>query len=162
MKYSAGVLLWRRCGVDIQVLLGHPGGPFWQRKDAGAWSIPKGEYGPDEDAHTAAVREFEEETGVRLQGDLNPLGEVKQAGGKLVRIWAREQDCNPSDLRSNTFSIEWPPGSGASREFPEIDRFEWFSLEEAGIKLVKGQVVFLDRLKDLLVTHLQPKTTGPL
>ena len=159
MKYSAGVLLWRRQGTVIQVLLGHPGGPFWQRKDAGAWSIPKGEYESGEDPQAAALRELEEETGVRLEGELTPLGEVKQSGGKLVRVWARDQDCDAAKLRSNTFNMEWPPGSGKQRDFPEIDRFGWFSLEEARIKLVKGQVVFLDRLLDkvkyLLVIHLQ-------
>src|SRR5215831_20416817 len=106
MKYSAGVLLWRRHGTVVQVLLGHPGGPFWQRKDAGAWSIPKGEYESGEDPQAAALREFEEETGVRLEGELTPLGEVKQSGGKVVRAWTLERDCDPARLRSNTFSLE--------------------------------------------------------
>jgi predicted NUDIX family NTP pyrophosphohydrolase len=136
----------RRRNGRIEVLLGHPGGPYWKRKDDGAWSIPKGEYGEEEEPLEAARREFEEETGIRLEGELRPLGEVKQAGGKTVRAWTLEADCDASMLRSITFSLEWPPGSGKIQEFPEIDRFEWFSVEEARIKLVKAQAEFLDRL----------------
>ena len=146
MKRSAGVLLHRRRNGKIEVLLGHPGGPYWEQKDAGAWSIPKGEYGEEEDPMDAARREFQEETGIRLDGELAPLGEVKQAGGKVVRAFALERDCDPTNLRSNTFALEWPPHSGKEQDFPEIDRFEWFSLEEARIKLLKAQVAFLDRL----------------
>lgn len=146
MKRSAGILLHRRRNGQIEVLLGHPGGPYWKRKDDGAWSIPKGEYGEEEEPLEAARREFEEETGIRLEGELRPLGEVKQAGGKTVRAWTLEADCDASMLRSIAFSLEWPPGSGKIQEFPEIDRFEWFSLEEARIKLIKAQVEFLDRL----------------
>ena len=146
MKRSAGVLLHRRRNGKIEVLLGHPGGPYWKQKDAGAWTILKGEYGDEEEPRDAARRELEEETGLRLEGELAPLGEVKQAGGKVVRAWALERDCDPASLRSNTFSLEWPPHSGNMQEFPEIDRFEWFTLEEARIKLIKAQSAFLDRL----------------
>jgi len=146
VKRSAAILMHRRRNGRIEVLLGHPGGPYWKRKDDGAWSIPKGEYGEEEEPLEAARREFEEETGIRLEGELRPLGEVKQAGGKTVRAWTLEADCDASMLRSITFSLEWPPGSGKIQEFPEIDRFEWFSVEEARIKLVKAQAEFLDRL----------------
>ena len=146
MKQSAGVLLHRRRNSQIEVLLAHPGGPYWKRKDAGAWSIPKGEYGDDEQPLDAARREFEEETGVRLEGELRALGEVKQAGGKVVHAWTLEGDCDATKLRSNTFSLEWPPRSGKIQEFPEIARFEWFKLEEARTKLVEAQRAFLDRL----------------
>ena len=146
MKHSAGILLHRKRNGRTEVLLAHPGGPYWRQKDLGAWSIPKGEYEAGEDPLDAARREFQEETGIRLEGELMPLGEVKQAGGKLVRAWTLERDCNPSMLRSNTFSLEWPPQSGKMQAFPEIDRFEWFTIEEARLKLVKAQAAFLDRL----------------
>jgi predicted NUDIX family NTP pyrophosphohydrolase len=146
MKQSAGVLLHRRRNGQIEVLLAHPGGPYWKRKDAGAWSIPKGEYGDEENPLDAARREFEEETGIRLEGELMPLGEVKQAGGKVVRAWTLERDCDPSQIKSNMFSLEWPPRSGTMREFPEVDRFGWFTLKEARTKLVQAQTDFLDRL----------------
>jgi predicted NUDIX family NTP pyrophosphohydrolase len=148
-RRSAGVLVYRRRS-GIEVLLAHPGGPFWRKKDAGAWTIPKGEYSEDEDPLAAARREFEEETGVRLDHELKPLGEVKQAGGKLVGAWALEMDCDATELRSNTFLLEWPPGSGKMREFPEVDRFEWFPLEAARAKLVKAQTEFLNRLVRLV------------
>lgn len=147
MKRSAGVLLYRR-RRGLEVLVGHPGGPLWKRKDVGAWSIPKGEYDSGEDAQAAALREFEEETGIRLEGELTSLGEVKQAGGKIVSVWALERDCEVSQLRSNAFTMEWPPGSGALQQFPEIDQFAWFSMEEARTKLVTAQADFLDRLQD--------------
>jgi predicted NUDIX family NTP pyrophosphohydrolase len=146
VKCSAGILLYRWRNGRIEVLLAHPGGPYWKRKDAGAWSIPKGECVEGEDAQAAARREFKEETGIELQGDLAPLGEVKQTGGKLVQAWSLEGDCDPAHMRSNPFSLEWPPKSGNVQEFPEIDRFEWFSLEQAREKLVKAQAAFLDRL----------------
>jgi len=155
MKRSAGVLLFRRGASGIQVLLGHPGGPYFKRKDENAWSIPKGEYGENEDPEAAARREFEEETGIRLEQPLRPLGEVKQASGKLVRVWALEHDCDARGLRSNTCSIEWPPRSGKLQEFPEIDRFEWFTLDNARIKLVKAQDAFLDRLAAMLSAGAQ-------
>lgn len=149
-KRSAGVLLFRRAGRDLEVLLAHPGGPFWTNKDDGAWSIPKGEYSDDEEPLEAAQREFAEETGLTLSGDFVPLGEVRQPGGKVVTAWAREGDFNPSNLHSNTFSMPWPPGSGKSQEFPEIDRAEWFPLIVARRKILKGQAEFLDRLTQYL------------
>ena|ERR1700733_10495995 len=145
-KRSAGVVLFRRVGGEIEVLLAHPGGPFWKNKDDGAWSIPKGEYRDDEDPLAAAKREFAEETGFTPSGDFVPLGEVRQPGGKVVSAWAVEGDFDPTNLRSNTFSILWPPGSGKLREFPEIDRAEWFALEIARRKILKGQAELLERL----------------
>jgi predicted NUDIX family NTP pyrophosphohydrolase len=152
MRLSAGVILYRRAKERIEVLLAHPGGPYWRRKDAGAWSIPKGECREGEDPLAAALREFEEETGMKLEGELErqlePLGEVKQAGGKIVYAWTIERDCDPTRIHSNTFSLEWPPKSGKTQEFPEIDRFEWFPIAEARQKLVKAQTAFLDRLAE--------------
>ncbi|HYK59382.1 MAG TPA: NUDIX domain-containing protein [Bryobacteraceae bacterium] len=146
MKLSAGILLYRRRKGNLEVLLAHPGGPFWKRKDLGAWSIPKGECDAGEDPMAAARREFEEETGLSLKSELTPLGEVKQAGGKRVLAWAVEGDCDPASIHSNTFDLEWPPKSGKIQQFPEIDRFEWFSLDAARERLVEAQTVFLDRL----------------
>ncbi len=145
-KKSAGILLFRRTGGRIEVLLAHPGGPFWKNKDVGAWSIPKGEYGDDEDPLAAARREFAEETGSALSGEFIPLGEVRQTGGKVVIAWASEGNFDPAKLNSNTFSMLWPPGSGKSQEFPEIDRVEWFPLDVARRKILKGQVDLLERL----------------
>lgn len=145
-KKSAGVLLFRRLGPEIEVLLAHPGGPFWKNKDDGAWSIPKGEYAEGEDPLAAARREFAEEIGVIPPGDFVPLGETRQPGGKVVSAWALEGDFDTGNLRSNTFSIPWPPGSGKLKEFPEIDRAEWFPLRIARNKILKGQAEFLDRL----------------
>lgn len=142
--------MFRHRGGVQEVLLAHPGGPFWSRKDAGAWSIPKGEYADDEDPLTAAQREFAEETGWRAQGPFVPLGEARQPGGKLVTVWAFEGDADPATLHSNTFSMEWPPRSGKTREFPEIDRVAWLSMDAAREKVLKGQRVFLDRLLDPL------------
>jgi predicted NUDIX family NTP pyrophosphohydrolase len=131
------------------VLLGHMGGPFWARKDAGAWSIPKGEYGEDEDARAAARREFGEELGTPPpDGPWLELGEVRQRAGKVVTAWAVEGDFDVSTLRSNTFTIEWPPRSGRQAEFPEIDRAAWFDLATARARIVAAQAVFLDRLAD--------------
>jgi len=149
-KQSAGILMYRRRGSAVEVLLVHPGGPFWRKKDMGAWSIPKGEHDTEENALEAARREFKEETGSEPEGDLVPLGAVKQSGGKTVHAWAIEGDCDPSKIRSNAFSMEWPPKSGKTQSFPEIDRAAWFSVEDARGKLHKGQVPFLDRLLDLL------------
>src|SRR5438105_1670672 len=119
-KRSAGILLFRSTNAQLEIFLVHPGGPFWSKKDSGAWSIPKGEYS-EEDPLAAAKREFEEETGVAIAGDFLPLGEVKQPGGKVVQAWALEHDLDPTSIRSNTFKMEWPPGSGSIREFPEVD-----------------------------------------
>ena len=151
MRRSAGILLYRvvddGAGGRLEVLLGHMGGPFWARKDAGAWTIPKGEHEPDEDPLAAACREFAEETGVSLPtSDFVDLGEVRQSGGKVVRAWAVEGDLDATALESNTFEMEWPPKSGTSVTFPELDRFEWFDLETARSKIVAAQAEFLDRL----------------
>lgn len=148
-KVSAGLLLYRRAPAGPQVLLVHMGGPFWQRKDAGAWSIPKGEHEPDEDALVAARREFEEETGFQAPaGAALDLGTQRQAGGKLVHAWALEADgeVDLERLSSNTFELEWPPRSGKVQEFPEVDRAAWLGLEQARAKLVRGQVPFLAQL----------------
>lgn len=144
-KLSAGILLFRKRATGIEVFLVHPGGPFWKNKDAGAWLIPKGEYTDGTDPLDAARREFLEETGVDLDGEFRSLDRIRQASGKIVTAWALERDTMPP-LRSNKFSMEWPPKSGRTQEFPEVDRGEWFSLNEARNKLVKGQVQFLDRL----------------
>jgi predicted NUDIX family NTP pyrophosphohydrolase len=145
-KRSAGVLLFRRVRGEIEVLLAHPGGPFWKNKDDGAWSIPKGEYGDNEDPFSAATREFAEEIGLTPTGDFIPLGEIRQPGGKVVTAWAVEGDFDPRLLRSNTFSMRWPPDSDKLREFPEIDRAQWFPLEVARRKILKGQAELLERL----------------
>src|SRR6516162_7687707 len=145
-KRSAGILMFRRRGGEIQVLLMHPGGPFWARKDVGAWSIPKGEYAPGEDPLAVAQREFEEETGMRVEGDFMPLGELVSPGRKIVTAFALEGDCDPAALRSNTFELEWPPRSGHRQSFPEVDRAQWFSPEEARQKILAGQSEFIARL----------------
>ncbi len=145
-KRSAGILMYRRRGHEIEVFLVHPGGPFWAKKDLGAWSLPKGEYEAEEDPLTVARREFEEETGIAVNGDFLPLGEVKQAGGKIVTAWAVEGNCDPAGLKSNTFQMEWPPRSKKIAEFPEVDRWEWFSLDAARERILAGQKIFLDRL----------------
>ena len=144
-KRSAGLLMYRRSGGHVEVLLVHPGGPFWMKKDTGAWSIPKGEYDDGEDAFAAATREFQEETGLVAQGPFLPLSPVRQSG-KIVQAWAFEGDCQPESLRSTTFSLEWPPRSGRRQEFPEVDRAEWFGLEEARRKIIPGQEALLDEL----------------
>ena len=150
-KRSAGLLLHRLVGGATQVLLVHPGGPFWARRDAGAWSIPKGEYGDAEDAEAAARREFTEELGLPPPpGEAVPLGEVRQAGGKVVTAFALAGDLDASSIRSNEITISWPPRSGRTLVVPEIDRAEWFDLPHAREKLLSGQVPFLDRLEDLL------------
>jgi predicted NUDIX family NTP pyrophosphohydrolase len=150
-KLSAGLLMFRRCDAETQVFLVHPGGPFWKKKDHGAWSIPKGEYEKGEDPLDAAKREFEEETGIKPEGEFIALDQVKQPSGKIIAAWAFEGDCSPKELRSNTFSMEWPPKSGHNQEFPEVDRADWFTLDDARKRIVKGQIGFLDRL----MTHFQ-------
>jgi predicted NUDIX family NTP pyrophosphohydrolase len=148
-RTSAGILLYRLRPAGPEVLLGHMGGPFWARKDDGAWSIPKGEHGPDEEPLAVARREFEEELGSPVPADeLVPLGDVRVTSGKVLTVWAAEGDLDASATRSNTFELEWPPRSGRVQEFPEIDRADWFGLDAARSKLVKGQVQFLDRLRD--------------
>ncbi len=149
-RRSAGILLYRDGTHGLEVLLVHPGGPFWARRDAGAWSIPKGEYGDDEDPRACALREFAEETGTVLPpGELVELGSVTQKSGKVVSAWATEGDLDADAVRSNTFTIEWPPRSGRSATFPEIDRAGWFGLEAAREKVVPAQADFLDRLAEL-------------
>lgn len=145
-RTSAGLLMYRMRPGGVEVFLVHPGGPFWAKKDAGAWSIPKGEYAGGEDPLAAARREFAEETGIVPQGTFVELGEVRQAGGKVVAGWAFEGDCDPAAIRSNTFTLEWPPGSGRSREFPEVDRAGWFGPDAAAEKILAGQLPFLERL----------------
>ena len=145
-RQSAGILLFRRAGGIVQFLLVHPGGPFWAKKDEGAWSIPKGLYEEPENAIDAARREFWEETGATIAGDLVELGKFKQPGGKVISAWAAESDFDVAELRSNSFSLEWPPKSGMRKEFPEVDRAGWFSLTEAAAKITKGQVPILMKL----------------
>lgn len=149
-RQSAGILLFRLAPDGPQVLLVHPGGPFWARKDEGAWSIPKGEYEPGEDPRAAALREFEEELGRPLgsadAARLVDLGTVRQPGGKIVTAWAARGELDPRGVVSNTFEMEWPPRSGKLQQFPEIDRAAWFTLEEARVKLLRGQLSFLDAL----------------
>jgi predicted NUDIX family NTP pyrophosphohydrolase len=150
-KRSAGLLMYRRANSgEVEVFLVHPGGPFWAKKDKGAWSICKGEYGEGEPPLEAAKREFEEETGFRAQGEFLELGEVKQSGGKIVSAWAFEGDCDPAKLVSNRFSMEWPPRSGRMIEFPEVDRGGWFEITQAREQILKSQAPFLDRLQRML------------
>ena len=147
---SAGILLFRQTGEALEVLLVHPGGPYWAKKDLGAWSIPKGLVEEDEEPLKCALRELEEELGspFALPAEaLIELGSVRQKAGKLVHCWAAEGDFDPATLRSNTFSMEWPPRSGNEREFPEVDRAQWFGLDEARAKIIPAQADFLDRLK---------------
>ena len=146
-RTSAGILLYRRLGSGVEVLIGHMGGPFWARKDDAAWSVPKGEYGPGEEPFDVALREFEEELGSPVPAEeFLPLGEVKQSGGKVLTVWAGEGDLDADAAVSNTFTLEWPPKSGRMQEFPEIDRASWLPVDEARAKLVRGQVPLLDRL----------------
>jgi predicted NUDIX family NTP pyrophosphohydrolase len=147
-RRSAGIALYRRSEPGLEVLLVHPGGPLWARRDAGAWSIPKGEYEDGEDPAAAARREFAEELGSPApEGELIDLGEVKQRSGKLVRAWALPGNLDASAITSNTFELEWPPRSGRTREVPEVDRAEWFTLEEARERINPSQVPLLDRLE---------------
>ena len=150
-RRSAGILLYRLVGGAPELLLVHPGGPFWARKDAGVWSIPKGEYEDSEDALACALREFEEETGTALDpADPMELGSITQRGGKIVTAWAAEGDLDPHTVQSNTFTMEWPPRSGRTAEFPEIDRAGWFGVDAAREKLNPAQAEFLDRLLERL------------
>jgi len=141
---------------NFEVLLVHPGGPYWAKKDAGAWSIPKGEIGAGEEALPAAVREFQEETGFQPCGPFIPLGTEKQPSGKLVTAWAFEGNCDPSRMTSNTFAMEWPPKSGKMQEFPEMDRAEWFGIAEALKRILAGQVLFLHELEKKILGRPAP------
>lgn len=144
---SAGLLLYRFGPSGLEVLLGHPGGPYWARRDDGVWTLPKGECLEGEDLLAAARREFTEETGFTASGPFLPLGELRQKSGKRVAGWACEGDCDPATLHSNLFELEWPPHSGHLRTFPEIDRAAWFTIDAARVKLIPAQVPFLDALR---------------
>ena len=149
-KKSAGILMYRLRKEVLEVLLVHSGGHFWTKKDIGSWSIPKGEYTDTEDPFTVAKREFEEETSFQVDGDFTPLTPLEQPSGKIVSAWTVEGDCDASKIKSNTFLMEWPPRSGKKQEFPEVDRGEWFTIDTAKKKLLKGQVGFIEELCKLL------------
>jgi predicted NUDIX family NTP pyrophosphohydrolase len=149
---SAGLLLYRRAGQSLQVLLVHPGGPFWQRKDLGAWTIPKGEVTDGEALLAAARREFEEETGFAIDAPATPLGHVRLTSGKVIHAFAAEGDLDAGQVRSNTFEMEWPRGSGHRRTYPEIDRAAWFDMSEARRRILPAQASLLDALTDLVST----------
>jgi predicted NUDIX family NTP pyrophosphohydrolase len=153
-KRSAGLLMYRRRDGVLELFLVHPGGPFWAKKDLGAWTVPKGEYAEGEDPLAAARREFTEETGFTADGDFIDLGTIKQASGKLVSVWAVEGDCDPENLRSNTCMIEWPPRTGRQMEIPEVDRGSWFSINEARQRILKSQAPVID----LLLTRLRTQS----
>lgn len=148
-KRSAGLLMYRRLANEVEVFLVHPGGPIWARKNRGAWTIPKGEYEPEENPLTTARREFEEETSFRAEGEFLDLGSVKQKSGKLVTAWAFEGDCDPAKLKSNTCEIEWPPHSGQRLKIPEVDRGRWFSIKEANEHIREEQREFLRQLSGI-------------
>jgi predicted NUDIX family NTP pyrophosphohydrolase len=148
--FSAGLLMFRRRPAGSEVLLAHPGGPFWVRRDEAAWTLPKGEIGPGEEALAAARREFQEETGFASHPPFIALGELRQKSGKRIRAWAFEGDADPAQLVSNLFEMEWPPRSGRTQAFCEVDRVQWFSLGEARRKLIAGQVPFIDALQQWL------------
>jgi len=145
-KESAGLLMFRKRPGELEFLLVHPGGPFWKNKDAGAWTIPKGEIAPGEDALATAKREFEEELGLKAEGSFIELKPIKQKGGKVVKAWAFEGDCDHGQVKSNTFTMEWPPRSGKMTEFPEVDRAEFFNLEKAKEKINEAQIPLLEEL----------------
>jgi predicted NUDIX family NTP pyrophosphohydrolase len=149
-KQAAGLLLYRRGVNGLEVLLAHPGGPLWARKDHGSWTLPKGQFTDGELPLDAAKREFEEEMGSKPEGHFQPLGTLKQPSGKVIHAWAVESDFDVATVTSNLFQLEWPPRSGKMSEFPEVDRAAWFSIEEARAKILKGQQPFLDRLLALL------------
>jgi predicted NUDIX family NTP pyrophosphohydrolase len=149
-RQSAGILMYRRPADQIEVFLIHPGGPFWSQKDDGAWSIPKGEFAAEEPPLDAARREFQEETGFTVSGGLIALEPIRQAGGKIVHAWVIEGDCDAAAIKSNTFSMEWPPRSGQWRTFPEADRAGWFTLEQAELKMLKSQRPLIEQLRRLL------------
>jgi len=156
-KQSAGLLLFRRRGNSVEVLLVHPGGPLWARRDEGAWSIPKGEVNEHEDVLAAARREVEEETGARPSGPFISLSPVRQTGGKVVHVWAVESDFDPASLKSNLFEMEWPPKSGNRRSFPEVDRAAWFDLAAASRKILPSQAIVLKHLEERLTEIVEPQ-----
>lgn len=146
VKKSAGLLMYRFRNKKLEVFLVHPGGPYWEKKDLGSWSIPKGEYSEGEDPFTVAKREFLEETGLEAEGEFKQLATLKQPSGKRITAWAFEGDCDANSIRSNTFTIEWPPHSGKQTEFPEVDRAGWFTIDIAKQKLLKGHIGFIEEL----------------
>lgn len=150
-KTSAGILLYRMTENGLEVFLVHPGGPYWQKKDEGAWSVPKGEFEAGEDSLEAAKREFKEETGFDITGDFIELSPLKQPSGKVVYAWAVEGNIDAKSIRSNMFSMEWPPRSGREQEFPEVDKGGWFTIAQAQNKLLPGQRGFLAQLKKIIV-----------
>jgi predicted NUDIX family NTP pyrophosphohydrolase len=150
MMQSAGILLYKTVNNTLRILLAHPGGPFWAKKNAGAWTIPKGEIGEQEEKLEAARREFFEETGQNVSGRFIELSPLKQKGGKVIHAWALMHDLDETKVTSNTFEMEWPPRSGKMREFPEIDRVGWFTVEEAFEKILPGQKGFISELQELL------------
>ena len=157
-RLSSGLLLFRRGAGGLEVLLVHMGGPFWRNRDAGAWSIPKGEHQPRDDSLHEARREFAEELGLQSPpGEPLDLGELKQRSGKLIHAWALESDLDVSEIASNTFELEWPRGSGALQRFPEVDRAAWLALDAAREKLVAGQIPFLDRLRERAFGHAEAR-----
>jgi len=149
-KQSAGILLFRMKREQLEVFLVHPGGPFWIKKDAGAWSIPKGEIETGEEALQVAIREFKEETGQEIEGSFSELQPVKQKAGKIIKAWAVEGDIDENTIVSNTFEIEWPPGSGKKKIFPEVDKAQWFSLTEASEKINPGQLPLIEELQQII------------
>jgi predicted NUDIX family NTP pyrophosphohydrolase len=149
-KRSAGILMYRGQGLEVEVLLAHPGGPFWAKKDAGAWSIPKGEFDEGEEPLACAIREFEEELGAKPDGAFIGLGEIVQPSRKIVAAFAVEGAFDPANLKSNRFEIEWPPKSGKMQSFPEVDRVQWFTQEAAKVKILPGQQGFIGRLQAAL------------
>jgi predicted NUDIX family NTP pyrophosphohydrolase len=149
-KQSAGILMYRIGRRGLEVLLAHPGGPYWLKKDQGAWTIPKGEFETNEEPLVAAKREFTEETGFDVRGPFVPLGSIRQKSGKIVHAWGMGGDGDPEGIKSNTFTLEWPPKSGIRQEFPEVDKAGWFSVDEARIKLKPEQLVFVERLQGIL------------
>jgi predicted NUDIX family NTP pyrophosphohydrolase len=150
MKRSAGLLLWRRRDGRPEFFLVHPGGPYWAKKDAGAWSIPKGLYEEGEEPLAAARREFAEETGLSVDGTFDPLGEFRQPSGKMISVWMIAADCDPGAVTSNLFAMEWPPRSGRMSEFPEVDRAGWFAPDDASVKILRGQKPILGRALETL------------
>jgi predicted NUDIX family NTP pyrophosphohydrolase len=149
-RQSAGILLFRKMNKILEVFLVHPGGPYWQKKDDGAWSIPKGEFVDGEEPLKAAKREFEEETGIKISGDFIELNPIKQKSGKVVFAWAIEGDIDPGKIKSNNFKIEWPPRSGKLKSFSEIDKAGWFDLIEAMVKINSGQISLIKELENKL------------
>ena len=149
-KKSAGILLYRMRNKALELFLVHPGGPFWAKKDDGAWSIPKGEFDDDEEPLAAAKREFEEETGIKISGEFIQLNPIKQKSGKIVYAWAVEGNIDPEKIKSNSFEIEWPPKSGKMKTFPEIDKAAWFNLSDALTKINAGQLSLIKELENRL------------